>query len=91
MAFGNMRILLLMNAENTKIHQQTSVNDLGPVVKVYETDGVDEQSAIRDLLTDIRHYCDAKGLDFYAALDGSYDVYCDERYDDDFPDATKPA
>lgn len=74
-----------------KIHQQTSVNDLAPVMKRYEADGVGKQTAIRDLLTHIRHYCDAKGLDFYAASDGSYDVYCDQRYDDDFPDATKPA
>lgn len=80
-----------MNADNMKIHQQTSLKDLAPVMKEYEADGVGKQSAIRDLLTDIRHYCEAKGLDFCAALDGSYDVYCDERYEDDFPTATKPA
>jgi hypothetical protein len=58
-------------------------------MKRYVADGVGKQTAIRDLLTDIRHYCDAKRLDFDAALEGSYDVYCDERYDDDFPTAIK--
>jgi hypothetical protein len=78
----------LMNAENMETHQETSVKDLAPAIEQYKADGVGEQSAIRDLLTDIRHYCDAKRLDFHTALDGSYDVYCDERYDDDFPTAT---
>jgi hypothetical protein len=80
-----------MNAENTKTHQQTSVNDLAPVMKRYEADGITEQAAIRDLLTGIRHYCHAKRLDFSAAVDRSYDDYCNERYEDDFPTATKPA
>lgn len=65
-----------------KTHQQVSLKVLAPVVKQYEADGASEEAAVRDLLTDIRHYCQAKRLDFYQALDGSYDVYCDERQED---------
>ena len=38
-----------------------------------------KQPAVRDLLTDLRHYCDVEQLDFYAACDGSYKVYLEER------------
>ena len=65
-----------------KDHQQTSVTALTAVIERYEADGVSKQAAVRDLLTDLRHYCQAKRLDFYQALDGSYDVYSEERYED---------
>ena len=68
-----------------RAHQKTSLRDLAPIVQRYETEGATKQAAIRDLLTDIRHYCEAKRLDFYAAVDGSYDVYCDERQEDRQP------
>lgn len=35
--------------------------------------------AVRDLLTDIRHYCDAKGLDFHERLKVSREVYLEEK------------
>ena len=38
-----------------------------------------EQSALRDLLTDLRHLSDERGLDFHAAEDGSYEGYLEER------------
>ena len=43
-----------------------------------EVEGADEQSALRDLLTDIRHLCDERGLNIYKALEGSYEVYLEE-------------
>jgi hypothetical protein len=39
----------------------------------------DLQSALRDILTDLRHITDANNLDFHSALDGSYVAYCKER------------
>ena len=42
-------------------------------------DGTDCSGAIRDLLTDIRHLCDSKGIDFHERLDASYEVYLEER------------
>jgi hypothetical protein len=35
--------------------------------------------AIRDLLTDLRHYCDQHEIDFDDRLEGSLDVYLEEK------------
>ena len=35
--------------------------------------------AIRDLLTDLRHYCDQHEIDFDYRLEGSLDVYLKEQ------------
>ena len=32
-----------------------------------------------DILTDFRHYCDAHRVNFYAALDESYEFYLTEK------------
>lgn len=45
--------------------------------------GVEQPAAVRDLLTDLRHYCDENGVDFDYASDGSEDVYEEELDDDD--------
>ena len=37
------------------------------------------QVVLRDLLTDIRHFAEAKKLDFHKACDSSYEAYCEER------------
>ncbi len=37
------------------------------------------QSALRDLLTDLRHLADDLDLDLHAAIDGSYKAYLEER------------
>ena len=44
-----------------------------------ESQHCDPQSGVRDLLVDIRHVCDAEGIDFHQALDTSYQVYVEER------------
>ena len=35
--------------------------------------------AIRDLLTDLRHFCDQHEIDFDDRLEGSLDVYLEEQ------------
>src|ERR1022692_4325849 len=35
--------------------------------------------AIRDLLTDLRHFCDQHEVDFDVSLEGSLDVYLEEQ------------
>ena len=62
-----------------KRSQKIAAKRLEPIVKTYEAEGTTKQCALRDLLTDVRHYSDAHGLDFFQALDGSYAVYCEER------------
>ena len=50
--------------------------------------------AIRDLLTDVRHFCDHANLNFFEALDSSYDVYLEERagyWDSNLPSTTPPS
>jgi hypothetical protein len=42
-------------------------------------EGTTEQCALRDLLTDVRHVVDELGLDLHEALDGSYQVYLEEK------------
>ena len=39
--------------------------------------------AIRDLLTDLRHYCDQHEIDFDYSLEGSLDIYLEEQERDD--------
>lgn len=35
---------------------------------------------VTDFLTDLRHFCDAKGFDLYMALQASYQFYCAEKH-----------
>ncbi len=39
----------------------------------------DVETSVADCLTDIRHLCEVKGIDFQSALESSYDHYCVER------------
>ncbi|QYY27508.1 hypothetical protein [Diaphorobacter sp. MNS-0] len=34
---------------------------------------------VTDFVTDLRHFCEAHGLDLYASLDASYLLYCAEK------------
>jgi hypothetical protein len=50
------------------------------IMRAYEkTEECGNQSALRDVLTDLRHLADEFGLDFHQAEDGSYDAYLEER------------
>ena len=44
-----------------------------------ERNETERQSALRDLLTDVRHATDHLGLDMHEALEGSYEVYLQEK------------
>jgi hypothetical protein len=39
-----------------------------------------KDDAMRDLLSDVRHYCDAHGIDFAQADRTAYDHYLAERH-----------
>lgn len=47
----------------------------------YLSEGCSKQDAMRDLLTDVRHYAGEKGLDFDKAVKGSKDVAKEEATD----------
>lgn len=42
-------------------------------------EGITKQSALRDALTDFRHYADDENLNFDQALSGSEEVYQEEK------------
>ena len=45
----------------------------------YENNGSEIDTAITDLLTDLRHYADSHGVDFHKVLDMSYQHYLAEK------------
>ena len=56
---------------------------LGRLLETYAREqGCEPQSALRDLLTDLRHLSDEMGMDFPKASDGSYDSYLEEISED---------
>ena len=57
-----------------------TMNVLETTIENYGTAGeTSTESAIRDLLTDLRHYCDQHEIDFDDSLEGSLDVYLEEQ------------
>jgi len=68
--------------ESRNDFQQMSIDRITRAIqseKHYRETDDSPQQQLRDLLTDIRHYAEANKLDLYAAIDGSYDVYLEER------------
>jgi len=49
------------------------------ILKYQEKDGSDGQQTVRDIVTDIRHYCDEQGYDFQEVIKGSKEVYDQEK------------
>lgn len=49
------------------------------VLRPYMEEAGDMRSAIRDLLTDLRHAVDALDLDYYEIDKSAYEVYLEER------------
>ena len=64
-------------------HSQLAVKALGSVLQRYANkNGTTTDSAVRDILTDLRHICDDQGLDFAERDQGAYEVYCEEKAED---------
>ena len=60
--------------------KRDTVHVLEATIEKYGTAGeMSTESAIRDLLTDLRHYCDEHEIDFDDSLGGSLDVYLEEQ------------
>jgi len=68
----------------TKGHTERAVNRIHKAIWACE---YEKENAVRDMLADIRHFCDNQGLDF-AYEDGvAYRNYAAERQDDGGTDA----
>ena len=62
------------------IFKDDTMHLLEATIEKYGTAGeTSTESAIRDLLTDLRHYCDHHEIAFEDCLDGSLDVYMEEQ------------
>jgi len=49
------------------------------VLEQYKEDqGIEDEAAMRDLLTDARHICDSLGLDYGECYKNAYEVYIEE-------------
>jgi hypothetical protein len=56
---------------------------LSRIIRAYAKEhDCDPQAALRDVLTDMRHLSDCMELDWHEAMEGSYDVYLEERHAD---------
>jgi len=68
-----------MNVEQrkqlAKTLKQNLINQINLIASI---EGTEEQCALRDLLTDLRHVANELGLDFEFADSGSFDVYHEE-------------
>ena len=58
---------------------QRSIQHAKKAVKYYFKGAAPENNlAVRDLLADVEHYCDAHTIDFYAELDAAHRNYTEE-------------
>lgn len=74
-----------MTDETLDINDEATAVDraLGRIDRIFdEVDGYyaeDPESALRDMLADLRHYAHEHDLDFYGALDSAYEHYREEQ------------
>jgi len=68
---------------NYSTHQPISVKALTPFIKkAAKENDTDIAETVRDILTDLRHFCDFHKLDFAELDKGANDVYTEEFYED---------
>ena len=61
-------------------YKSDTMQVLETTIDKYGTAGeTSTESGIRNLLTDLRHYCDQHEIDFDDSLEGSLDVYLEEQ------------
>ena len=55
-------------------------NSLITLILKYKDQGSpDNKTAVRDILTDVLHYCDEECIDFTEVLEGATEVYNEEK------------
>jgi hypothetical protein len=63
--------------------KQSTLSDmrlgLGELLKAHiDNQRCDMRSAIRDMMTDLRHLCDEQNVDYYSTTNDAYNVYVEE-------------
>ena len=62
--------------------KENAMHILESTIERYEAAGEScTESAIRDLFTGLRHYCDQREIDFEGCLEGSLDAHLEEQED----------
>jgi hypothetical protein len=64
-----------------EMQRMSATRSLRAITRRARFDGIDRRAALRDLLTDLLHYCDRTGEDFHERLAAARDVYLEERFD----------
>ena len=65
-----------------KVIMKSLKDELAVTLDHFASEGdTDYQSGLRDLLTDLRHIADERGLDFDRAIEGSAEVFAEESED----------
>lgn len=63
----------------TKISESSSLKELGELIqKAIEKGETDTAGSVRDVITDLLHYCDQNGIDFHDRLDSATEVFKEE-------------
>ena len=71
---------VLGRKSNMPIFKSQTMHLLETTIEKYGTAGeTSTESAIRDLLTDLRHFCDQHEIDFDDRLEGSFAVFLEEQ------------
>jgi hypothetical protein len=65
-----------------QINQRDRAKKAVTILDKYYDPG-EHRTNVVDMLTDLRHLCDVKGINLYEALDASYEHYQAERKGED--------
>lgn len=71
----------MASKETTPKDRAGYVKQAAEAVPAWCESSADPGELVRDILTDLRHYCDMNKVDFHAAVDTSYLHYLAERKD----------
>lgn len=59
---------------------RASIDKMNVIILDYmNKDGVNNSSAVRDLLTDVMHFCENQNIDFFEQVQSAIDVFKEEQ------------
>ncbi len=58
----------------------TTISRVTKIEELIEAGDYEEEPAVRDMLTDLRHYCDAHGIDFAKEDKHAFEHYREEKH-----------
>jgi hypothetical protein len=59
---------------------RASIDKMNVIILDYmNKDGINNSSAVRDLLTDVMHFCENQNIDFFERVQSAIDVFKEEQ------------